>query len=65
VFAGADRGGGNGTFNIPCVGDATATRLAPSNLPGERASIPVNGGSSTDSFAAKNAVHLYRINGGS
>jgi hypothetical protein len=65
LFAGADRGGGNATFSIPCVGNATAVRLAPSNLPGEAASIPVTGGSFTDSFADKNAVHIYRIDGGS
>jgi hypothetical protein len=65
LFAGADRGGGNATFSIPCVGDATAVRLAPSNLPGEAASIPVTGGSFTDSFADKNGVHIYRIDGGS
>jgi hypothetical protein len=65
LFAGADRGGGNATFSIPCVGNATAVRLAPSNLPGEAASLPVAGGSFTDSFADKNSVHIYRIDGGS
>jgi len=65
LFAGADRGGGNATFSIPCVGNATAVRLAASNLPGEAASIPVTGGSFTDSFADKNSVHIYRIDGGS
>jgi hypothetical protein len=57
--------GGNATFQMPCVGDATATRLAPANLPGETASIPVNDGSFTDQFANKDAVHIYRIDGGS
>jgi hypothetical protein len=65
VFAGADRGGGNATFSIGCLGDATAVRLAPSNLPDEAATIPVTNGSFTDSFADKNAVHIYRIEGGS
>jgi hypothetical protein len=65
LFAGADRGGGDATFSIPCVGDATAVRLAPSNLPSEATSIPVRGGSFTDSFADKNAIHIYRIDGGS
>jgi hypothetical protein len=65
LFAGADRGGGNATFSIPCVGNATAVRLAPSNLPGEATSIPVTNGSFTDSFADKNSVHIYRIDGGS
>jgi hypothetical protein len=64
VFLGTETGG-NATFSMPCVGDATAVRLAPSNLPGEAASIPVRGGSFTDSFADKNAVHIYRIDGGS
>jgi hypothetical protein len=59
VFAGADRGGGNATFSIPCVGGATATRL------GEAGSVPVTNGSFTDSFADKNAVHIYRIDGDS
>jgi F5/8 type C domain/PA14 domain len=57
--------GGSATFSMPCVGNATAVRLAPSNMPGEAASIPVNGGSFTDSFADKNAVHIYRVDGGS
>jgi hypothetical protein len=59
VFAGADRGGGNVTFSIPCVGNAAATVL------GERRTIRVNGGSFVDGFADKNAVHIYRIDGGS
>jgi hypothetical protein len=59
VFAGADRGGGNATFRIRCVGDATAKVLW------ENRSIPVRRGSFTDSFADKNAVHIYRIDGGS
>jgi hypothetical protein len=57
--------GGNATFSMPCVGDATATRLAPSNLPGEAASIRMSNGSFSDSFADKNAFHVYRIDGGS
>jgi hypothetical protein len=65
VMAGAKTGATKATFSMPCVGDATATRLAPSNIPSESASIPVSGGSFTDSFADKNAVHIYRIDGGS
>ena len=61
----ATENGGNATFSMPCIGDATAVRLAPSNLPGEAASIRVTGGSFTDSFADKNAAHIYRIDGGS
>jgi chitodextrinase len=59
VFAGADKGGGNATFSMPCVGNATATVL------GESRTVAVSGGSFTDSFADKNAVHIYRIDGGS
>jgi hypothetical protein len=65
LFAGADHGGGDATFSIPCVGNATAVRLAPPNLPGEATSIPVTNGSFTDSFADKNSIHIYRIDGGS
>jgi hypothetical protein len=64
VFLGTENGGRT-TFSMPCVGDATATRLAPSNLPGEAASIPMTGGAFSDSFADKNAVHIYRIDRGS
>jgi hypothetical protein len=64
LFAGADRGGGSATFSIPCLGTATATRLAPTNRPGEAATIPVSNGQWSDQFADKNAVHIYRIDGG-
>jgi hypothetical protein len=59
VFAGADKGGGNATFSMPCLGNATATVL------GESRTVAISGGSFTDSFADKNAVHIYRIDGGS
>jgi hypothetical protein len=59
VFAGADRGGGKATFSIRCVGNATATVL------GENRSILVRRGSFRDSFANKDAIHIYRIDGGS
>ena len=60
VFAGsAENAASTGSFSIPCVGDATATVL------GEGRTIPVHGGSFTDSFADGNAVHIYRIDGGS
>jgi hypothetical protein len=59
VFAGADRGGGNATFSIPCIGNATATVF------GEDRTLRVSGGSFTDRFADRNAVHIYRIDGGS
>jgi len=59
VFAGADRGAGSATFSIPCIGGATAV------VEGESRSIAVSAGSFTDSFADKNAIHIYRIDGGS
>jgi hypothetical protein len=59
VFAGADRGGGNATFSMRCIGKATAKVLF------ENRSIPVRHGSFRDSFADKNAIHIYRIDGGS
>jgi hypothetical protein len=48
-----------GGFSIPCVGDATATVL------NESRSVPVTDGAWTDTFADPNAVHIYRIDGGS
>ena len=59
VFAGADRGGGSVTVSIPCVGNAKAV------VGGETRSLAINNGSFTDAFADKNAVHIYRIDGGS
>jgi hypothetical protein len=59
LFAGADRGGGNATFKIPCVGNARASVF------GEGRTLRISRGSFTDSFADKNAVHIYRIDGGS
>ena len=59
LFAGADRGGGNATFSIRCVGDATAAVV------GENRSVAVRNGSFTDSFADKNAIHIYRLDRGS
>ena len=58
LFAGADRGGGGATFSIPCVGNATAT------VEGENRSLPVSNGLFSDQFADKNAIHIYRIDGG-
>jgi hypothetical protein len=48
-----------GSFSIPCVGNATATVVDEGRI------IPVTDGSFTDSFADGNAVHIYRIDGGS
>jgi hypothetical protein len=59
LLAGADRGGGNATFRIPCVGNARATVF------GEGRTIRVSRGSFADAFADKNAVHIYRIDRGS
>jgi hypothetical protein len=61
VFAGRTANGGqtSNTINVPCVGNATAV------VDGEGRSVPVSGGHFTDSFADGNAVHIYRIDGGS
>ena len=59
VFAGSTGAAGTGTVSIPCVGNATATRL------GEAGGVAVTNGSFSDSFPDKNAVHIYRIDGGS
>ncbi len=59
VFAGSAGSSVNGRFSLPCVGDASAA------LVGERRTIPVRDGSFTDHFADANAIHIYRINGGS
>jgi len=47
-----------GTFNMPCVRQARAVPL------GDAGSVPVSGGSFSDSFADGNAIHIYRIDGG-
>ena len=59
VFAGATPEAGSAQFAIPCVGNASATVV------GEGRSIPVSAGSFSDNFADANAVHIYRIDGGS
>jgi hypothetical protein len=60
VFAGAGGAtGATGSFSIACVGNATA------NVLGEKRAIPVRKGSFTDAFVDGNAVHIYRIDGGS
>jgi hypothetical protein len=59
VFAGSAGSAVSGRFSLPCVGDARAAVV------GEGRSIPVSGGSFTDSFGDGNAVHIYRIDGGS
>ena len=60
VFAGsAENVSSTGSFSIPCAGNATARVL------GESRKIPVRRGSFRDSFADGNAIHIYRIDGGS
>jgi hypothetical protein len=60
VFAGSRNNvSSTGRVSIPCVGDARAVRL------GEAGRVPISGGSFTDSFADGNAIHIYRIDGGS
>ena len=58
VFVGADRSGGQATFSMPCLGNATAINLgeASGNLV-----IPITNGQLTDQFADRNAIHIYRI----
>jgi len=60
VFAASNEPGARGaTFDVPCMGDATVTVLD------EGRTIPLTGGRFSDSFADGNAVHAYRIDGGS
>jgi hypothetical protein len=63
VFAGnTNNTNRTGTWTLACVGNATAVKL------GETAgtqTIPVVNGQFSDQFADKNAVHIYRIDGGS
>jgi hypothetical protein len=59
LFAGSAGSAVTGTFALPCVGEASATALD------EGRTIPVRGGSFADSFSDGNAVHIYRIDGGS
>ena len=60
VFAGSkENAATTGTFAMSCLGNATATRL------GESGSVTVTNGSFNDFFADGNAVHIYRIDGGS
>jgi hypothetical protein len=61
VFAGRRENGGSSqnTISMPCVGNATAT------VDRENRAVSVNNGQLTDTFADGNAVHVYRIDGGS
>jgi hypothetical protein len=59
IFAGSRAlGARRATFRVPCTGDTTVTVLD------ENRTLSLAGGSFTDSFADGNAVHIYRIDGG-
>ena len=59
VFAGnTENANRSGTFNAPCIGNATATVID------ENRTIPITNGTWTDTFADGNAIHIYRIDGG-
>jgi len=58
LFAGAaENVGAQGSFTIPCAGDAPATVV------GENRTIPLRGGAFTDTFGDGIAIHIYRIRG--
>ena len=60
VIAGsAENASSTGNFSLSCVGNATATVL------GESRSVSVVNGAWSDAFANGNAIHIYRIDGGS
>jgi hypothetical protein len=60
IFAGSRENVASlGSVTVGCVGDATATVL------GENRTVPVQAGKVTDNFADGNAVHVYRVDGGS
>jgi hypothetical protein len=60
IFAGSRAvGAQQARFHVRCPADATVTVLD------ENRTLSLTGGSFTDSFADGNAVHIYRIDGGS
>jgi hypothetical protein len=60
VFAGAQAAASTtARFALPCVGNATVTVID------ENRTIPMSGGSFSDTFANDTSYHLYRIDGGS
>jgi hypothetical protein len=60
IFAAShDVGARRARFDVLCTGDATVTVLD------ENRTLPLTDGSFTDNFTGGNAVHIYRIDGGS
>jgi hypothetical protein len=60
ILAGANQSGAQtATFSMPCVGDAKVTVL------NENRVLTATKGSFSDAFADANAVHIYRVDGGS
>jgi hypothetical protein len=60
IFAGSRAVGPHrARFRVPCTGEATV------NVVDENRKLRLTGGSFTDRFADGNAVHIYRIDGGS
>ena len=55
IFAGATTGAASATFRVPSGTTAEAV--------GEGRSIPITSGTFTDSFADKNAIHIYKVGG--
>jgi hypothetical protein len=59
VLAGARRGTTTMNFDMPCIGNANATLLGEGG-----GTTAVTGGKFSSFFVDKNAVHIYRIDGG-
>ena len=59
LFAGSAGSSVTGRFSLPCVGRAKAVVV------GENRAIRVRRGTFSDGFANGNAIHIYRIKGGS
>ena len=59
VFAGSAGSSVTGRFSLPCVGRARAVVV------GENRAIRIRRGTFSDGFADGNAIHIYRIKGGS
>jgi hypothetical protein len=59
VLAGAVGSAQTASFTVRCTGDATVSVL------NENRTLKVTGGAFTDRFTDGNAVHIYRIDGGS